>query len=143
VLGVDYSFEALRVARQTQPENVEYRFLNLNDRHGLLRFAFELIDQGRQPYFFARNLLHELPRLGRADLFVTLRGLLDAQTFLYATFDATAVERIPANPETWNLSLRALAAEAWRWKLGTTMLTERQRTTPYGQRRNVTALVWP
>ena len=38
VLGVDYSFEALRVAGQTQPENVEYRFLNLNDQHGLLLF---------------------------------------------------------------------------------------------------------
>ena len=45
VLGVDYSFEALRVARQTQPENVEYRFLNFNDRHGLLLFALEMIDQ--------------------------------------------------------------------------------------------------
>ena len=43
VLGVDYSFEALRVARQTQPENVEYRFLNLNDRHGLLHFALEMM----------------------------------------------------------------------------------------------------
>ena len=51
VLGVDYSFEALRVARQTQPENVEYRFLNFNDRHGLLLFALEMIDQDRQPYF--------------------------------------------------------------------------------------------
>ena len=39
VLGVDYSFEALRVARQTQPDDVEYRFLNLNDRHGLQLFA--------------------------------------------------------------------------------------------------------
>jgi SAM-dependent methyltransferase len=143
VLGVDYSFEALRVAGQTQPENVEYRFLNLNDRHSLLRFALELVDQGCQPYFFARNLLHELPRLGRADLFVMLRGLLDGQTFLYATFDATPVERIPANPETWNLSARSLSTEAWRWKLGTTVLTERQRTTPYGQRQNIAALVWP
>ena len=112
VLGVDYSFEALRVARQTQPENVDYRFLNLNDRHGLLGFALELIDQGCQPYFFARNLLHELPRLGRADLFVMLRGLLDGQTFLYATFDATPVERIPANPETWNLSVKSLRSRS-------------------------------
>jgi SAM-dependent methyltransferase len=142
VLGVDYSFEAIRVARQTQPENADYRFLNLNDRHGLLGFALELIDQGCQPYFFARNLLHELPRLGRADLFVMLRGLLDGQTLLYATFDATPVERIAANPETWNLSVKSFAAEAWRWRLGTTVLTERQRVTPYGQRRNVAALVW-
>jgi SAM-dependent methyltransferase len=78
VLGVDYSFEAIRVARQTAPEGVEYRFLNINDRHALLRFALDLIAQGRQPYFFARNLLHQMRALGRADLFVTLRGVLDA-----------------------------------------------------------------
>ena len=99
VLGVDYSFEALRVARQTQPEGVEYRFLNLNDRHGLLLFAFELIDQGRQPYFFARNLLHQMPPLGRADLFVMLRGLLAPQTFLFATFDSTPVPLVPPTPD--------------------------------------------
>ena len=142
VLGVDYSFEALRVARQTQPENVEYRFLNLNDRHGLMLFALEMIDQGRQPYFFARNLLHVMPQLGRADLFAMLRCLLNAQTFLYATFDATPVPRIPPNPLTWTLRPGLFSVEAWRWRLGTTLLAERQRTTPFGQRQNVTALVW-
>lgn len=142
VLGVDYSFEALRVARQTQPSGVDYQFLNLNDRHSLLRFALELIDEGRQPYFFARNLLHEMPTLGRADLFVTLRGMLDGQTFLYATFDASAVPRSAANPETWRLRVGTLRREAWRWKLGTTVVSDRRRTTPFGDRRNVTALVW-
>jgi hypothetical protein len=142
VLGVDYSFEALRVARKTQPENVEYRFLNLNDRHGLLLFALEMIDQGRQPYFFARNLLHVMPQLGRADLFAMLRGLVTADTFLYATFDATPVPRISPNPLTWNVRTETLSTEAWRWGLGTTLLLERPRTTPFGERLNVTALVW-
>jgi len=130
------------VARQTQPSGVDYQFLNLNDRHSLLRFALELIDEGRQPYFFARNLLHEMPTLGRADLFVTLRGMLDGQTFLYATFDASAVPRSAANPETWRLRVGTLRREAWRWKLGTTVVSDRRRTTPFGDRRNVTALVW-
>jgi hypothetical protein len=142
VLGVDYSFEALRVARQTQPAGVDYRFLNLNDRHSLLRFALDQIDQGSQPYFFARNVLHEVPPLGRADLFVMLRGLLDNQTFLYATFDCTQVERVPANPETWTLTIDGLEKEAWRWGLGTTILAARLRTTPYGRRENATAMVW-
>ena len=142
VLGVDYSFEALRVARQTQPDNVEYRFLNLNDRHGLLLFALEMIDQGRQPYFFARNLLHVMPQLGRADLFTMLRGLFTPDTFLYATFDATPVPRISPNPLTWNLRTETLSTEAWRWRLGTTLLLERLRTTPFGERQNATALVW-
>lgn len=142
VLGVDYSLEALRVARQTRPEGVEYRFLNLNDRHGLVRVGLDLIDQGRQPYFFARNLLHEMPRLGRADLFTTLRGVLGPQRFLYATFDATPVSRIPSNPETWNLTVAGLRREAWRWKLGVTALARRRRATPFGRRTNVTALIW-
>jgi hypothetical protein len=142
VLGVDYSFEALRVARQTQPENVEYRFLNFNDRHGLLLFALEMIDQDRQPYFFARNLLHVMPQLGRADLFAMLRGLFTPDTFLYATFDATPVPRISPNPLTWNMRTETLSTEAWRWGLGTTLLVERLRTTPFGQRQNVSALVW-
>jgi len=142
VLGVDYSFEALRVARQTQPDGAEYRFLNLNDRHGLLQFAFELLGQGRHPYFFARNLLHQMPALGRADLFVTLRGMLDAQTFLFATFDSTPVPLIRANPQTWNLSQTRLRRETKRWRLGVTVLGERTRTTPYGDRTNTTALIW-
>ncbi|MEP6851197.1 MAG: LicD family protein [bacterium] len=142
VLGIDYSFEALRVARQTQPERVEYRFLNLNDRHRLLRFALELIASGRRPYFFARNVLHEIPALGRADLFILLRAVLDEEVFLYATFDATSVPRIGANPETWTLTVDALQRQAWRWKIGTTVLTDRRRSTPFGERTNVAALLW-
>lgn len=143
VVGVDYSYEALRVARQTQPDGVEYRFLNLNDRHALLLFTFGLIEQGRQPYFFARNLLHEMPPLGRADLFTTLRGVLDAQTFLFATYDSSPVPMIRANPETWTLTTAKLARETARWRLGVTTLAERTRTTSFGDRTNATTLVWP
>ena len=142
VLGVDYSFEALRVARQTQPAGVEYRFLNLNDRRTLIQFALELIDQGRAPYFYARNLLHEMRWLGRADLFVTLRGLLDAQTFMYATFDTTPVPRVVGNPETWMLDVKTLRREAARWQLATTMLTGRERRTPFGVRTSAAAVLW-
>jgi hypothetical protein len=71
-----------------------------------------------------------------------LRGLLYPQTFLYATFDASPVPRIPPNPLTWAYRPALFSVEAWRWKLGTTFLDERQRTTPFGKRQNVTALVW-
>lgn len=141
VLGVDYSYEALRTSRQTQPENVDYQFLNLNNRSELLKFSFELIRDGRQPFFFARNLLHEMPWLGRGDLFTMLRGILDAETFLYATIDTNRVRRIPTNPETWALRVRDLRREAWRRKLSTTVVCGRQRATPYGDRRNVTVVL--
>lgn len=141
VLGVDYAFEALRAARQTQPSTVEYRFLNLIDRHELLGFALDLIAAGEQPFFFARNLLHVMPPLGRADLFVLLHGVLDAQTFLYATFDTTPVRRIPANPQTWNLPLATLKREAWRWQLSATVLRGQLRDTPFGPRKSLTAVI--
>jgi SAM-dependent methyltransferase len=143
VIGIDYSLEALRVARQTQPDGVEYRFLNLNDRHAVVRFGLDLITQGHQPYFYARNLLHCLRPLGRADLFTTLRGVLDEQTFLFATFDAVAdVPRETVDPRTWALDLAVLRREAWRWKLGVTVLADRVRPTPLGERRNLSALIW-
>jgi hypothetical protein len=142
VVGIDYSHEALRVARQTAPERVSYEFLNLNDRHALLRRALALVGDGRQPYFFARDLLHVMPILGRADLFSTLRGVLDDQTFLYATWDTTPVTRVPQDPRTWNLKLTTVNREAWRWGLGTTVLDDRRRKTPAGERTNVTALIW-
>ena len=107
-----------------------------------MEFAFELIGKGRRPYFFARNLIHQMGPLGRADLFTILRGLLEDETFLFATFDASPMERIPSNPETWTLDLKTLRREAWRWKFGVTVLADRRRTTPYGRRANVTALIW-
>jgi 2-polyprenyl-3-methyl-5-hydroxy-6-metoxy-1,4-benzoquinol methylase len=143
VIGADYSYEALRVARRTSSsDRVEYRFLNLNDRRELIRFGLELIDGGHQPYFFARNVLHGLRPAGRADLFATLRGVLDAQTFLYATVDVSPVERIPPNPQTWNVDLKTLRREAWRWQLGLTVVAARRRETPFGERTNVAALIW-
>ncbi|GAB2470642.1 methyltransferase domain-containing protein [Jatrophihabitans fulvus] len=142
VLGVDYSLEALRVARRTQPENVEYRFLNLNDRHSLVTFGLELIASGQRPYFFARELLQEMPQLGRSDLFTMLRGVLDHSSCLLASWDANPVGRIAANPETWHVSVPGLRREAWRWKLGMTVLADRERDTPHGTRNTVSAVIW-
>ena len=100
------------------------------------------IGQGHRPYFFARNVLHQMPALGRADLFVTLHGVLDAQTFLFATIDSTPVPLVAANPETWALGPTRLRREAKRWRLGMTVLGNRTRPTPFGDRTNVTALIW-
>ncbi len=141
VIGVDYSYEALRVAKQTAPPNVSYRFLNLNDRHSLVDFGLDLIEQGRRPFFYARNVIHEIPALARGDLFTLLRGVLEEDTFLFAVFDANPVLRVPANPETWHLTVPTLRREAWRWKLGVRTLAHRTRHTPYGARTSVAAVI--
>jgi hypothetical protein len=101
-----------------------------------------MIAEGRRPYFFARNVLSVMPPLGRADLFTVLRGVLEPETFLYATFDATPMQRVATNPLAWTLELRTLRQEAWRWRLGVTVLGDRPRPTPVGVRGNTTALIW-
>ncbi|CAM3666591.1 hypothetical protein GCM10007368_22200 [Isoptericola cucumis] len=143
VLGLDYSYEALRLAGQTRPENVEYRFCNFNDRHMLLRLTLELIAKGRQPYFFAHHLLHEMPELGRADLFQTLlHGSLDAQTFCFATVATDRPLRDPQDPETWALSVAKLRSETRRFKLGIHTIESSEQPTSIGDRQFLTTLIW-
>jgi SAM-dependent methyltransferase len=141
VLAVDYSYEALRVGKQTAPPNVTYRFLNLNDRHSVVSFGLDLIEQGRRPYFFSRNVIHEIPPLARGDLFTLLRGVLEKDTFLYATFDANPVLRVPSDPESWHVTVPALRVEAWRWRLGVRTVAHHTRSTPHGTRTNVAAII--
>nr|WP_281357644.1 methyltransferase domain-containing protein [Isoptericola sediminis] len=143
VLGLDYSYEALRLARQHRPEGVEYRFCNFNNRHMLLELTLELIDQGRQPYFFAHHLLHEMPELGRSDLFQTLfTGLIDKQTFCYATVCTDDPLRDPQNPETWSLRATKLRAEARRFGMGLHTVQSDDQPTSIGDRQTLTTLIW-
>lgn len=142
VLGLDYSYEALRLANQSRPENVEYRFCNFNNRHMLLQLALELISQGRQPYFFAHHLLHEMPELGRADLFQALTEVLDDQTFIFATVCTDRPLREPQDPETWSLSTSKLRSEARRFKCALHTLASSETPTSIGPRTTLTTLIW-
>ncbi|WP_402466775.1 LicD family protein [Isoptericola aurantiacus] len=143
VLGLDYSYEALRIAHQTRPDGVEYRFCNFNDRHMLLRLTLDLIEEGRQPYFFAHHLIHEMPELGRADLFqALLRGALDEQTFCYATVCTDAPLRDPQNPETWGLSAAKLRSEMRRFGLALHTVQTGEQPTSIGDRQTLTTLIW-
>lgn len=142
VLGVDYSYEALRLANQTRPDGVEYRFCNVNNRHMLLEFALELISEGKQPYFFAHRLIHELPELGRSDLLVFLQHVLDEQTFCFATVCANEVPRDSQNPETWALGVPMLRRNARRFDLALHVLGWSRQPTSIGDRDSFTTLIW-
>ncbi|MFC7878055.1 LicD family protein [Isoptericola sp. NPDC057391] len=142
VLGLDYSYEALRLANQTRPENVEYRFCNFNDRHQLLELTLDLVDAGEQPYFFAHHLLHEMPELGRSDLFQTLfTGALDEQTFCFATVATDDRLRDPQDPETWRLQGRALRNQLRRFGLTMHTLESSAQPTSVGPRETLTTLI--
>ncbi|MDO8144126.1 LicD family protein [Isoptericola sp. 178] len=142
VLGLDYSYEALRLANQTRPDNVEYRFCNFNDRHMLLELTLDLIEHGRQPYFFAHHLLHEMPELGRSDLFQTLFvGGLDEQTFCFATICNDLPLRDPQNPETWGLRGSVLRAQLRRFNLTMHTLSSGHQRTSVGRRESLTTLI--
>lgn len=144
VIGVDYSYEALRLARQTQPANVEYRFLNMNDRHCTLRFAMELASSGEDIWMFANDLLHCVAPNGRETLYVLLRAVLNERTHAYLTlFDDPHPARTRVNPNTWHLALGGVQRSMRQFGVSMFLLgTTEDVDTEWGVRRRRELKVW-
>ncbi len=139
----DYSHEALRIARQTRPENVEYGYLNANDRHDMLALALDLLDEGRDHYVFAGSMLHDVPQNGRESIYVFLRAILNERTFAFFTFFTDPHPQYDSQvPETWHLRLKTLHSETRRFGLSFHSLGAVRVDTPYGTRTRQTVLVW-
>ena len=113
VLGVDYSHEALRLAR-AGGSGAEFRYLNFNDRHAVLDFAMEVIESGIEHRFIATELLHTLPPVGRENLLLMLRQLLERDATAMATFPVTLsrLKYAHGNPDSWHLTVESLQEQA-------------------------------
>jgi hypothetical protein len=108
----------------------------------LLELAFDLIAAGEQPYFFAHHLIHEMAELGRSDLYQTLfAGVLDDQTFCYATICTDKVPRKGQNPETWQLRTKTLRRHLRRFNLTMHTLASAPQPTSVGPRKSLTTLI--
>ncbi|MFC7405057.1 class I SAM-dependent methyltransferase [Georgenia alba] len=143
VRAFDYSHEALRLARQTRPENVTYDYLNTNDRHGVLRLALDLLEEGQDVWFFASRMLHDVPPNGRESIYVLLRAVLGERTKAYMTFYSDPhPHRDSQNPETWHLPLKTLFTETRRFGLSFHALGSTDVSTPYGRRTRQTVVLW-
>lgn len=143
VTGCDYSYEALRLARQHPAPGVDYQHLNANNRRDLIRAALPLAASGEDIWFFARDLLHCVPPNGRESLYVMLRGLLNERTRAYVTFyNDRHPRRSSQNPNTWHLGMPALHATLRSFGLTIHLLDSKRVQTAWGERTMRAALLW-
>lgn len=143
VIGLDYSYEALRIARLTQPDGVEYRYLNTNDRHAVLQLGLELAAAGAQPWFFGHHYIHTVPANARESTYVLMRGLLTADTRAYLTWyvDMNS-RREDLDPNTWASQLSAQHRLMRRFGLSMAAIDKRRVDTPSGARVERTVIAW-
>ncbi|TFD45076.1 methyltransferase domain-containing protein [Cryobacterium sp. TMT1-2-1] len=144
VIGVDYSFRALALARGSiAPDTVDLRYLNLYDRRRMLEFGAELVQSGRVWHVNLGQVLAGLTREGRENVFLLLRLVLREGAVAVATFDTSyAAWRYSAdNPETWHLPVDWLRAEAGRQKLSVEIASTSSRRTKHGRRRTATVVL--
>jgi len=142
VIGVDYSFRAVALARQGGG-HAQFRVLNLYDRRRLLEFGAELVRSGHPWHFNLSHILEGLTEAGRENVFLFLHLVMKPGSFAFATVDVnfSAVHYRPELPQTWHLPLAALRAEAARHGLEVEVISRGRRRTSAGPRRTVTVVV--
>lgn len=112
VVGVDYSFEALRVAKVNDRHRSTLWRINANDRTALLELGANLLDTGRPWYVLCTDVLHGLTFTNRENVYLMLRMVLRGPGRAVVTFDTHAtMHYLRADPRTWHYSLRQLEEE--------------------------------
>lgn len=143
VTGYDYSYEALRLARQHPAPGVDYQHLNVNNRRDALRAALDLAGSGEDVWFFAHALLHVVPPNGRESLYLMMRAVLNDRTRAYVSFFSDPdPDRTPENPNTWEVGVRALHASLRTYGLSMHVVHTQQVRTPWGERTMNEAVLW-
>ncbi|RNE59083.1 hypothetical protein EEJ31_11235 [Cryobacterium tepidiphilum] len=142
VIGVDYSFRAVALARDGAGP-AEFRVLNLYDRRRMLEFGAELVQTRQAWHFNLSHILEGLTAEGRENVFLFLRLVMRPGTFAFATVDTnfSAVRYRPELPQTWHLPLATLRTEAARHGLEVDLIARGRRRTASGPRRTATAVL--
>ncbi len=140
VIGVDYSYRALALARAATDSSFDLRYLNLYDRRRLLEFGAELVKSGRPWHFNLQHVLEGLTKEGRGNVFLFLRLVLTERAHAFATFDTNFSTRHYRGdkPETWHLPLTWLREEAGKHRLAVDVVTTGSRRTKNGRRKTAT-----
>ncbi|MET1051303.1 MAG: methyltransferase domain-containing protein [Mycetocola sp.] len=142
VVGVDYSHEALRLARENAPENVTYEYLNFNDRLAVLAFAARIIRSRQVWHFNLQYVIQGLSKPDRANVYLFLRQTLRGSSFAYLSFDTNLPEDYARlNPTSWHYPVSWLTAEAARYGLDVRVLGTGTRASELGERATATAVI--
>ncbi|WP_179206708.1 class I SAM-dependent methyltransferase [Microbacterium esteraromaticum] len=113
VTAVDYSHEALRLARAHDDEGlVDFRYLNVNDSASLLEFGARMLGTGDEWFVFAHHSVQALPKAGRRGLYRFLELVLRGQGFAEIISDSTFSKHYEhGRPSTWHLPTEWLEDE--------------------------------
>lgn len=119
VTGVDYSHEALRLARkQDRDGRVDFRYLNVNDMASLLEFGAWMLATGDEWCVFAHHSIQSLSKPGRKNVYRFLELVLRGQGFAEVVSDTTFSARYEhAKPSTWHLPTDWIRDETERRRL--------------------------
>ena len=129
VTGVDYSHEALRIARgDDRGGNVDFRYLNLNDRAALFEFGSWMLGTGDEWYVFAHHSLQTLTKTNRQNVLLFFDLVLRGQGFAQLASDVTLSRHYRRGaPSTWHLPTEWLQQEAQGHPLAVTPLSHGRR----------------
>lgn len=105
VTGVDYSHEALRLARAHDVDGlVDFRYLNLNDRGALLEFGARMLETGDEWCIFAHHTVQSITKANRRTVFLFLELVLRGRGFADLTdYTTMSADYEHARPATWHL----------------------------------------
>ena len=105
VTAIDYSLEALRLARQHDVDGlVDFHRVNINDRAALYTFGARMLATGEEWYIFSNYTVQSLTKVNRAGLYRFFEMVLRGRGFAELVDDTTLspfYER--EKPSTWHL----------------------------------------
>lgn len=142
VVGVDYSYEALRVARESGTDDAEYRYLNINDRRAMLEFAVELIETREVWYFFSNNTVEGISRADRRNLYLFLREVLRGRGFAFINANTNLPATYsPSDPTSWHYPEDWRKKEAKRFGMKARTVMTGNRRDEHGARTTAASVI--
>lgn len=114
VTAVDYSHEALRIARAGDLDGtVEFRYLNINDRAALFELGSWMLGTGDEWCVFAHHSPQSLTKANRQNLLLFLDLVLRGRGFADLVNDETfSIDYEHGRPSTWHLPFEWLQDES-------------------------------
>lgn len=142
VICVDYSFEALRVAKLNDEHDLVPWRINLNDRAAVLELGANIVDSGEDWYVLCSDLLHGLTYANRENVHLLLSMVLRGAGRAVVTFDThrtSAYDR--TDPRTWFYSVDEFRQELAEAGLSVESLHRGVRRSEVGTRRYARAVI--
>jgi hypothetical protein len=137
-LAADYSLPSIRA----QSRAGRARYLNLNDRHGVLEFAMELMSDSRPVHFIFQNVLEGLGGEGKSNSFLLLRwALRNGGTALMTVDTNLPLDHEFEDPTSWHLPVPDLLQLAELNGLSAEITWKGQRTDAAGRQRSAAHVI--